>query len=420
MAAAGAVLLALTAAGVRGSLLLVLVAAAGAAVSLAAVWWFLTRGGVRRWLAGAVLVLTPLTVAGLYAVAGLLWVVVLSGLLWAAALATARRALATSDAKPVEYEAAPPRHPYLIMNSRSGGGKVDRFRLADRARALGAQVHLLDGPAVDVAEVAREAVRGGADLLGVAGGDGTQALVAGVAAELGVPFLVVPAGTRNHFALDLGLDRRDPTSWLAALTDGVEVVVDLGSIGGRTFVNNVSFGAYAAVVRSPAYRADKLRTALDLLPGELPEEHGTRLRLRVDDTVVTGPQAVLVSNNPYALDEVAGLGRRPRLDGAVLGVLAITVQGTADAARLIGSRGRRGSLTLRTATKAVIDAEAGSVPVGIDGEPVTLPTPVHCVIRPAALRVRVPRHRPGVRPALPEMNWIRLWRLALPGRFTVR
>jgi diacylglycerol kinase family enzyme len=94
----------------------------------------------------------------------------------------------------------------------------------------------------------------------VAGGDGTQALVAGIAAEHGLPFLVISAGTRNHFAMDLGLDRDHPELGLDALTDGVELTLDLGVIGDRTFVNNASFGAYAEIVQSPAYRADKRDT----------------------------------------------------------------------------------------------------------------------------------------------------------------
>ena len=67
------------------------------------------------------------------------------------------------------------------------------------------------------AALAREAVDHGADLLGVAGGDGTQALVAGIAAGRDVPMVVISAGTRNHFALDLGLDRDDPAAGLDAL-----------------------------------------------------------------------------------------------------------------------------------------------------------------------------------------------------------
>ena len=154
----------------------------------------------------------------------------------------------------------------MIMNPRSGGGKVARFDLQQKAEALGAEVALLDRPHTDVQQLARDALAAGADLLGVAGGDGTQALVAQVAAEHDVPFLVISAGTRNHFALDLGLDREDPSRCLDALRDGVEARIDLGDINGRPFVNNASFGAYAEIVDNPAYRDDKRGTTLDALP----------------------------------------------------------------------------------------------------------------------------------------------------------
>ncbi|GAA3349265.1 hypothetical protein GCM10020358_70720 [Amorphoplanes nipponensis] len=414
-AAAATVLVLLV--GILAGVLLLAVAAIGMAAGLAGAWWFLTHRGLWRWCAGALVVLAPLAVAVLFAVHHQIRVVVALALLWSGALAAGRRALAGSSpaAGPVEVEAPPPRRPFLIMNPRAGGGKVERFGLAGRARSLGAEVVLLGGPhETDVADLARQAVRDGADLLGVAGGDGTQARVAAVAAELGVPFLVISAGTRNHFALDLGLDREDPATCLDALTDGVEIRVDLGRVGDRTFVNNASFGAYAAVVQSAAYRDDKIGTALDLLPDLLAAHRGPRLSLRAADTVRTAPQAVLVSNNPYGSDDIAGLGRRPRLDGGVLGILAITVRDAADAAGLI--RGRRWapeSLSVLTATEAVVDADVPSLPVGIDGEAVTLPTPVRCTIHPAALRVRVPRDRPGVPPARPELDWARLRRLAL-------
>jgi len=411
--AAAATVLVLAVAGVRGSIGLLVVGVAGMAVALAAAWWFLSHRGVWRWLAGAVVVLAPFTVAALYAVARLIWVVVLFCLLWTAALAAGRRALAVATPSgPAEYNTPPPQRPYLIMNPRSGGGKVERFGLVARARALGAEVFLLEGQ-VDVLELARRAVRDGADLLGVAGGDGTQALVASIAAEHGLPFMVISAGTRNHFALDLGLDREDPGNCLDALTDGVELHVDLGLIGDRTFVNNASFGAYAAVVQSPAYRDDKTRTTLDMLPDLLVQHAESGLRLRAGDLTLRGPQAVLVSNNPYGADDLAGLGRRFSLDGGALGVLAVTVRGAVDAAGLI--RGRRWSkaVTVTTATETVIDADAPAVPVGIDGEAVTMPTPVRCAIRPGALRVRVPRHRPGVPPPRPVVDWTRLRRLAL-------
>lgn len=413
MAAAAGVLV-LAVAGVRGSVGLLLVGVAGMAVALAGAWWFLSHRGLWRWLAGVLVIVAPLTVAILYARARLIWVVILFAVLWLAALAAGRRALADPgvSAGPREYATPPPGRPFLIMNPRSGGGKVERFDLVARARALGAEVALLEGQ-VDVLDLARRAVRGGADLLGVAGGDGTQALVAGVAARHGLPFMVISAGTRNHFALDLGLDREDPATCLDALSDGVEVRVDLGRIGDRTFVNNASFGAYAAVVQSPAYRDDKTRTTLDLLPDLLVGHQGPRLRLRAGDLDLAGPQAVLVSNNPYGSDDLAGLGRRPRLDGGVLGVLAVTVHGAVAAAGLVGGRRWSKAVATRATTEVVVEADVPAVPVGIDGEAIMMQTPVRCTIRPGALRVRVPRQRPGVPPPPPELDWTRLRRLAL-------
>ena len=358
----------------------------------------------------------------LYTSRDLLWVVLVAIGLLILAVAAGRAALAREVApeRMREHDAPPPRRPYLIMNPRSGGGKVTRFGLKDKAEALGAQVVLLEGPGpVDVGALAQAAVADGADLLGVAGGDGTQALVAAVAAEHDVPLLVISAGTRNHFALDLGLDREDPSRCLDALQDGVELRVDLGFIAGRPFVNNASFGAYAAIVQSPAYRDDKARTTLDQLPGLLAGHEGPRLVARAENVTVQGPQAVLVSNNAYGMGDIAGLGRRARLDRGTLGVFAVTVQSAAQAAGLLrGSRSR--GLTSLTTPEVVIDADVAQIPVGVDGEALVLDTPVRCVVQPAALRVRVPRDRPGVPDPKPIMDWNRLWHMALTGPGTNR
>ena len=423
VAAVGAVLVPLAAVGLRASLAVVLVGVVGLAVAVAGVWWALTNRGPIRWLAVAVAVLGPLVVVVLYTSRGLLWVVVVAVGLLAVAVVAGRAALGR-EAVPErmgEHEVPPPRRPYLIMNPRSGGGKVARFALKDKAEALGATVALLEGPGtVDVGALARAAVADGADLLGVAGGDGTQALVAGIAAEHDLPLLVISAGTRNHFALDLGLDRDDPSRCLDALGDGgVEVRVDLGLIAGRPFVNNASFGAYAAVVQSPAYRDDKARTTLDQLPGLLAGHQGPRLVARAEDMTVEGPQAVLVSNNVYGMGDLAGLGRRARLDRGTLGMVAVTVHSAAQAAGLLAGTHARG-LTRLAGREVVIDADAAQLPVGVDGEALVLETPVRCVIQPAALRVRVPRDRPGVPDPKPVMDWHRLRRMALTGPGTGR
>jgi diacylglycerol kinase family enzyme len=415
VAAAAAVLVPLLAIGFRASLAVTITGVVGLALTAAGVWWALTNKGVVRWLAIAVAVLAPLVVLVLYTSRGLLWVVLVAFGLLAVAMAAGRAALAR-EAVPErmrEYDVPPPQRPYLIMNPRSGGGKVGTFGLKEKAEALGATVALLEGPGtVDVGALARQAVANGADLLGVAGGDGTQALVAGIAAEHNLPLLVISAGTRNHFALDLGLDRDDPSRCLDALGDGVELRVDLGFIGDRPFVNNASFGAYAAIVQSPAYRDDKRRTTLDQLPGLLAGQSGPRLVARAENVTVEGPQAVLVSNNQYGMGDIAGLGRRARLDRGTLGMFAVTVQSAAQAAGLLGGRRSRG-LTSLAGPEVVIEADTAQIPVGVDGEALVLDTPVRCVIRPAALRVRVPRDRPGVPDPKPIMDWKRLWQMAL-------
>ena len=408
-----AVVLLLAVAGWR-SLALVAFAVIGVCAVLAGGYWFLANRGVLRWVALVLVVAAPVVILVAFAWASLLWVAVVAVALMVAAAGTARTALATGgqDAAMPTVPAGRPRRPFLIMNPRSGGGKVTKFGLQEKAQALGAEVALLQGPGiVDVAALARQAVADGADLLGVAGGDGTQALVAGIAAEHGLPFLVISAGTRNHFALDLGLDREDPAACLEALTDGEELRVDLGIIGGRTFVNNASFGAYAEVVRSPAYRDDKRATTLRMLPDVLKGHQGARLSARAGDVTVEGPQALLVSNDPYEMSDVAGLGRRARLDAGTLGVVAVRVDSARQAVELVRRGHGKGLITVM-ADEVVVDADTPQIPVGIDGETLMLPTPVHCTIQPRALRVVVPRERPGVPAPKAALEWPRLRQLA--------
>ena len=412
--AGGAIVILVAFAGLK-SLTILAVGLAAAAVSLASAFFFLSRRGILRWLSLAVFALTPIAVIVFYAFRNVLWVAIVSAAVWLLASMTARVALASNpkDARMPEHPAEPPaRHPYVIMNPKSGGGKVERFDLKRKAEDLGAEVFLIGGPEpVDVAKVARDAVARGADLLSVAGGDGTQALVAGVAAEHGLPFVVISAGTRNHFALDLGLDREDPSACLGALSDGVELRVDLGMINGQVFVNNASFGAYAEIVETPAYRGDKLKTTLNLLPDLLQGQRGARLIAQSDDTEIRSPQALLVANNPYGSGDVAGLSRRARLDRGLLGVIGVKVRNARQAADLLRGKNAVGLRALTT-TRIEISADAAQIPVGIDGEAVSMSTPVTCTISPSALRVWVPRDRPGVPVPKPAVNWARLWSLA--------
>src|SRR6266540_3582386 len=165
----------------------------------------------------------------------------------------------------VHGTAEPARRGVLIINPRSGGGKATRFNLPEEARKRGLR-HVLLEPGDDLRELATKAVTDGADVIGMAGGDGSQATVAGVAMQHDVAHVCVPAGTRNHFALDLGLDRDDVVGALDAFTDGVERRIDLARLNERIFVNNASLGIYARVVQSDSYRDAKLGTWRQMLP----------------------------------------------------------------------------------------------------------------------------------------------------------
>jgi diacylglycerol kinase family enzyme len=293
-----------------------------------------------------------------------------------------------------------PARPVLFYNPRSGGGKAERFAVAAEARARGIEPIEL-GPPWNLERLVRDAVAGGADGLAMAGGDGSQAVVAAIAAELDLPYACVPAGTRNHFALDLGVDRDDVVGALDAFVDGGERRVDLAEVNGRVFVNNVSLGLYADAVQREGYRDAKLRTLLDTVPEVLgPDASGLDLRW-------TGPgghehrsgAAILVSNNRYRLGRAVGSGTRPRIDDGRLGV---TIAG-APTGR--GSQGRLPQRPWREFAAPDFEVDADHpVPAGIDGEAATLDPPLRFHIRPAVLRVRVARRHPGASPSamLPE------------------
>ena len=212
----------------------------------------------------------------------------------------------------------------LFYNPKSGGGKAERFKLADEARARGIEPIEL-GPPWDLEALVRGAIERGADGLAMAGGDGSQAIVAGIAAERQLPYACIPAGTRNHFALDLGVDRDDVVGALDAFVDGGERIVDLAEVNGRVFVNNVSLGVYAESVPKSSSTATR-RSARSSTPCRTCSVRASALDLRW-----TGPGGqthhsgamVLVSNNQYRLGRAVGSGTRPRIDDGLLGVTVV-------------------------------------------------------------------------------------------------
>ena len=284
----------------------------------------------------------------------------------------------------------------LLCNPWSGGGKVEKFGLVGQANALGVETVLLDH-GLDLEALARGAVADGADCLGMAGGDGSQALVASIAVQHDLPFVCVSAGTRNHFALDLGLDRRDPRRSLHAFTDAVERRVDYATVNGRFFVNNVSLGAYAAIVQQEGYRDAKAETTSRLLPdmlGQQAEPFDLQF-VTPDGREVDGCFLIMVSNNPYVLGPSLDVSQRRRLDSGRLGVFAVSAHSGTQTAEvvtlaLVGKGSASGSGFQFECDTFEVRSRSGKAYAGVDGEALELQTPLVFRIHPGGLRLLVP------------------------------
>jgi diacylglycerol kinase family enzyme len=300
----------------------------------------------------------------------------------------------------------------LILNPASGGAAALLRRLTRAARERGIRVRVL-APGEAAGNAALEAADGGARALGVAGGDGTVAAVAAVAVERGLPLAVVPTGTLNHFARDLGLDLARPLRSLDALVAGHETRVDVGRINGRPFVNNVSLGVYAEMLGDPGYRGDKLRVAQAKLRAAF-FEPGPRRALRItppEEAPLESVVAVVVSNNPYEFARWDKFGQRHSLDTGTLQVSVLDA-GTLDelerllAGTLIGAVEFRPALRHWTAECLETGSFGELVRAGVDGEPVTLQAPLRFSVDPSALRVLLPDDLSTSRQAPPlEVGW---------------
>jgi diacylglycerol kinase family enzyme len=318
---------------------------------------------------------------------------------------------------------------HLILNPASGGAAALLRRLMRTARERGIRVRALR-PGEAAGSAAIEAADDGARALAVAGGDGTVAAVAGVAAERGLPLAVVPTGTLNHFARDLGLDLARPLHALDALVAGRETRVDVGRVNGRLFINNVSLGVYAEMLGDPGYRVDKLRVAQAKLQAAF-FDPGLRRSLRItppEEAPLDSVVAVVVSNNPYELSRWDTFGQRHSLDSGMLQVSVLDA-GTLDelerllAGTLLGAMEFRPALRQWTAEYLETGRVGESVRAGVDGEPVTLEAPLRFSADPGALRILLPDALPTDRQVPPlEAGWhaartLRRWLSPPPGSY---
>ena len=394
---------------VKNPLAIILQLALLLAATLAA-WEALTRTGGRRW---AAVVIAAAAIAAVVAVeisregfSGLLLLLQLA--LLCVAIGLARYALAR-DVRTLK-RGAPPGAPVpaarrgaLIMNLKSGGGKAERFHLEDECRARGIEPIVLTW-GDDLLQLAGDAIDRGVDVIGMAGGDGSQALVASVAAARDVPMVVIPAGTRNHFALDLGLDRDDVVGALDAYGEAFEHAIDLGDVNGRVFVNNVSLGLYATIVRSPEYRDAKRETTLAALPRMLgPGTKPFDLRFSTPDGVRhDGAHVIQVSNGPYGTT-MSGITSRPTIDTGLLGIFSLLVHDGRGATRAVAALATahpelcEGYVSWSAPT---FELTSGSpIAVGLDGESLEMESPLVFSSRPGVLRLRLPPQAIGYSPA---------------------
>ncbi len=380
------------------------VALLGLAAAVSGVWWVLTERLPRRaaGLVGLVFGAVLIGVAIVQVVSGsqgpLLRIVAVCAALAVAALAG--RAALAPDLRELDrlrdVRHVHPRKPVLLCNPWSGGGKVAKFGLADIAAGMGVEVVFLD-KGLDLATLARDAIARGADCLGMAGGDGSQALVASIAHEHDIPFVCISAGTRNHFAQDLGFDKEDPRKGMAAFRGGVERFIDYATVGDRLFVNNVSLGIYATIVQQDSYRDAKLETTREMLPEMLGSraepfdlQFTTPEGVEVDDSFL-----VMVSNNPYVLGPSLDVSQRRSMDSGKLGVFAVNAASGREAAAVVtrsavGLGGRDPHLHQFTAETFQVRSRGGKAFAGVDGEALELETPLEFRTHPRALRMLVP------------------------------
>jgi len=261
----------------------------------------------------------------------------------------------------------------LFVNPGSGTGRPTVEELTAAAHTVGVRVHVLEEHD-ELSDLARGA---DAEVLGMAGGDGSLGAVARVAIERDLPFVCVPWGTRNHFATDVGLDTDDPLASLLAFRDGVERRIDVGRVGDQVFLNNVSLGVYARLVHRREQRRQRGETFARLRALLMSLKDRRRTERFVLDGQPLRASVVLVANNAYRLD-LFSIGERDRVDEGTLAIYA--------------ARGlRRLRWTERRTPSVRVETLRSSVRAAIDGEPVLLESPLDLRVEPGALRLLVPR-----------------------------
>jgi diacylglycerol kinase family enzyme len=290
----------------------------------------------------------------------------------------------------------------VLINATAGRGCPGDFPASlegrFRDRGIEARVMLLDS-GEQLIEAANQAVRDGASMIVAGGGDGTVSAVASCLADTGVRLGVLPMGTLNHFAKDLGIPLELDEA-VAVLKSGREAQVDVAEVNGQPFLNNSSLGLYPDIVR------ERERQQARLGRGKWPafiwaclaalrrySFHTVRLHVEGRELVRRTP-FVFVGNNDYDLSG-RDIGERHRLDEGELCVWVAHRPGRLGLlwfalAALFGQLHRVHGFDRLKTPRLLIETHASRLRVSTDGEVQELDAPLDYRCRPRALRVRVP------------------------------
>jgi diacylglycerol kinase family enzyme len=284
----------------------------------------------------------------------------------------------------------------IILNPRAGPAIADRTRALKFLRSSGwevEQVEATDGVAMGAA--ARKAIDQGAEAVIAAGGDGTVSAVAAVVAGTRAILGVIPLGTLNHFARDLGIPL-DPGEAAKVLIRGNVAKIDIGEVNGRRFINNSSLGLYPSIVR---YRESRERTGRSRLLAfgagllvALRRYRFLRLHMEIDGKVYDRRSPFLfVGNNRYEIEGLR-LGRRSKLDGGKLslylsdrtgrfGLIIIAISALLKRLRM------HKDFAVLPAEAVMVQAHRKRIHVALDGEVYKMHPPLRYSIRPSFLQV---------------------------------
>ena len=294
----------------------------------------------------------------------------------------------------------------VILNLGSGTHSMGRAEVENALLALGGNVKIVEPKRPsDICSNVSSLIQAGYEIIVAGGGDGTVSAVASTVAGTDAALGILPLGTLNHFARDLGIPPTLPDA-VRTLVEGQVVNLDVGEVNGRVFINNISLGLYPAFVeargnvrrRSPIMRWLVILAATLRVLSQLPL---MRTRLTIDGKSLkrTTP-LVFIGNNEYQLEGV-NAGSRQRLADGCLSLVTTQRKGPWGLMRLVvraslGTLRGAKDLDVIRGTMIEVQTKGWSTPLAVDGEVADeISMPLRCSVRQGALKVLVPKQSPA-------------------------